>query len=388
MRGMMRLAVVGLAAVKARRLETELVKQVEAPGDDVEELSLGSVLRESSDLDFGGLVDAIGLRFTGLEVPRGAVVTSAKVQFTASDSESRRAPLFRIAGHDTGNAGVLDGELSVSGPPKTPDEIEWELPAFRLSSKYTTPELGKIIGHIVSRDDWQPGNAINIVFTRDRSVDSTDRREAFSFDGAPSANDRPTLQLTFEASTQVTLEPTTPQPTTLQPTTLRPTIPPTTLRPPVSSQPSAAPTRSPAFSDGATFSPTTDSNGNYPTVALADSDAPEPPRDIIPFIIAGAVAVLLLCAIIAVIVARRHRKKDIPPSHAVSFPRNPSSTSSSYVVTAQSHPSHVPRQRQAPPLPPRRGSNRKGSGSQMSPPLDFVFDMEDRGYGRPPGMSV
>jgi hypothetical protein len=61
---------------------------VAAGTDDAEERSNGTMALESTDLDFfnerlgnGGKGQHIGIRFTGIAIPTGAIITSAHLQF-------------------------------------------------------------------------------------------------------------------------------------------------------------------------------------------------------------------------------------------------------------------------------------------------------------------
>ena len=82
--------------------------RISASTDDVEERASGSVKFTSSDLE---LVDdnptrpgqTIGLRFNGLDIPQGAIITSAYIQFQVDEVDTGAATL-QIHGEDTDNA--------------------------------------------------------------------------------------------------------------------------------------------------------------------------------------------------------------------------------------------------------------------------------------------
>jgi hypothetical protein len=62
--------------------------RVSASADDVEETRRGRLRTRSGDLELGvdrGRQQLVGLRFVGVEVPRGAVVSDAWVQFTVDE---------------------------------------------------------------------------------------------------------------------------------------------------------------------------------------------------------------------------------------------------------------------------------------------------------------
>ncbi len=85
--------------------------RVAVGSDDVEERFSGSIKFSSSDLE---LVDdvpkrpdqTIGLRFNGLDIPQGAVIDGAYVQFQANAADTGAATL-QIHGEDTDNAAAF-----------------------------------------------------------------------------------------------------------------------------------------------------------------------------------------------------------------------------------------------------------------------------------------
>src|SRR5688572_31909567 len=85
--------------------------RISSSADDVEERASGSVDFTSTDLE---LVDdgaskpdqTIGLRFTGLGIPQGAIITKAYIQFQV-DEVSTGAAALQIHGADVDNAAVF-----------------------------------------------------------------------------------------------------------------------------------------------------------------------------------------------------------------------------------------------------------------------------------------
>ncbi|NNF78562.1 MAG: hypothetical protein HKN05_11090, partial [Rhizobiales bacterium] len=62
-------------------------RRIAAGTDDAEEAASGTMYFDSSDLelvddpDFNGNGQTVGLRFSGIGIPRGAVITAAYLQF-------------------------------------------------------------------------------------------------------------------------------------------------------------------------------------------------------------------------------------------------------------------------------------------------------------------
>ena len=78
--------------------------------DDVEQrASSGSMSMTSSDLELvtdGTTVQVVGLRFLGIDIPPGAVITSAYIQFQTDEVSTGTSSLL-IRGEDTGDAAAF-----------------------------------------------------------------------------------------------------------------------------------------------------------------------------------------------------------------------------------------------------------------------------------------
>ncbi|PBB95259.1 hypothetical protein CK224_26760, partial [Mesorhizobium sp. WSM3862] len=75
-------------------------------GDDVEEKGSGTISTNINDLELGfesSTRQTVGLRFTGIDIPQGAIITSAYIQFQANEVKTDAASLL-IKGQDTDDA--------------------------------------------------------------------------------------------------------------------------------------------------------------------------------------------------------------------------------------------------------------------------------------------
>jgi hypothetical protein len=160
--------------------------RIGASGDDVEEMGDGWLYVGSSDLELTEDPDrqTVGLRFTGVEVPRGAVVTAAWVQFTV-DERSSEATDLDIWVIDEGNAVPFGGRRGVSSRPLAGVSVRWGPPAWSVvgaaGAEQRTPDLAGLVQAVVDRPDWGSGQALALVIT------GTGRRVAESYDGTPTA---------------------------------------------------------------------------------------------------------------------------------------------------------------------------------------------------------
>ena len=174
-------------AVVARFAELpsgSVMQMVSQSSDDAEELaSTGAVSLKSTDLELGEDYEGaqiVGLRFQDLNIPRGAAISQAYLEFTADRFEDELAslefrgqaiddaPTFNRAGHD------------ISGRSGTSASIAWSNvpPWTKAEEVYRSPDLSSIVQEIVSRPGWSSSNSMVFMVT------GSGKRAAVSFDGA------------------------------------------------------------------------------------------------------------------------------------------------------------------------------------------------------------
>jgi hypothetical protein len=124
----------------------------------------------------------VGLRFTGVEVPRGAVIRSAWVQFTV-DEPSDGGIALEVRGIDEGDARPFGSYRGVSLRLWTAASTAWSPPEWphvgASGAGQRTADLAAVIQEIIGRADWTPGNALALV------VVGSGTRTAESYDGSP-----------------------------------------------------------------------------------------------------------------------------------------------------------------------------------------------------------
>ena len=108
--------------------------------------------------------DYIGVRFRNVNIPQGAEVTEAYLEFTAYSTRTYGNASMRIRG-------VADDDASDFHPnrryrlrnlPKT-SGITWSMPNFYNNNDYRTPDISSIVKQIVDRSGWQSGNDMAFV---------------------------------------------------------------------------------------------------------------------------------------------------------------------------------------------------------------------------------
>ncbi|MBN1675685.1 MAG: fibronectin type III domain-containing protein [Kiritimatiellae bacterium] len=185
------------AATTAARGAMRLVR-IANGADDVEEQGGGSVYAHSSDLELtedGGAAQTVGLRFAALDVPRGATIRSAYVQFQV-DEPGAGVTSLQIRGHATGHARAFtDRNGDVTARPTTSAAVPWTVPAWNTAgaagADQRTPDLAAVIQEIVRHDRWMSGNALVLVVT------GTGKRTAEAYEGDPAG--APLLVVEYES---------------------------------------------------------------------------------------------------------------------------------------------------------------------------------------------
>lgn len=187
--------------------EIEITSSLLSDDDDAEEYkSDGSVDLTSSDLELcieewvwpiSDEAQWVGLRFAGVEIPQGANVQSAYVQFTADEDNSNTSNQV-IYGEATDNAASFtSSNNNLSSRTRTTHTVSWSVPSWTSESSGVneqTPDLSAIITEITSRSGWAMGNSLVILF------EGNGTRSAYSRD--TDASKAATLHITYNYETQ------------------------------------------------------------------------------------------------------------------------------------------------------------------------------------------
>ena len=242
--------------------------------DDVEESSSGGISSDSGDLEliYDTSPQAVGIRFTGVNIPRGAIITNAYLQFKADETNSKAISLT-IFGEASGNAAAFANTArNVSSRARTANSVTWAPPAWskrgEMGTGQRTPNLNAIVQEIVNQTNWNPGNSIVMVVMGNNN----NKRVAKSFEGNSAG--APLLHVEFSMPAQVAMAmASTPTPTPTA-TLLTPLASPT-LMPAFTLEPTQV---LPSPTTAATETPTPTPIPPTPTVEVfAPTETPTPP---------------------------------------------------------------------------------------------------------------
>ncbi|MEE9445170.1 MAG: hypothetical protein V3V19_05850, partial [Cocleimonas sp.] len=174
-------------------------KRVSAGSDDAEEFSTGYMYLNSSDLEltFDSLNQQVGVRFTGITIPRNSTINRAYIQFKVDEASSGNVPLT-IKAHSSNNAATFTGSRrNISNRPTTAATVSWSPAVWntvgQAGGNQRTPDLKSVVQEITSRSGWNNGNAIAFII----SSNSLGKRVAEAFEGDRSG--APLLHIEYTA---------------------------------------------------------------------------------------------------------------------------------------------------------------------------------------------
>jgi beta-glucanase (GH16 family) len=143
--------------------------RVNKGADDVEEYSTGYMSLDSSDLElvYDVNIQKVGIRFVNVNIPKGALITKAYLQFKVDETSSATTPLT-IIGEASPNAAAFTTALgNISSRLKTIKVVGWSPPAWptlkAAGTDQRTPNVAPIIQEIVNQSGWASGNSLVMI---------------------------------------------------------------------------------------------------------------------------------------------------------------------------------------------------------------------------------
>jgi len=178
--------------------------QIATSNDDAEEESSGAMYFNSSDLEFmtdnnRGAQNAVGLRIANINVPQGAVITNAYLQFIADETDTTPTSLT-INAEATGNAPTFANVINhISTKTRTTSTVAWNnVPEWVIDATYDSPDITSIIQELTDRNDWASGNAMSFI------IEGTGQRVAESYDNINTTK-APKLFINYESVDSVSI---------------------------------------------------------------------------------------------------------------------------------------------------------------------------------------
>ncbi|MCO6477748.1 MAG: right-handed parallel beta-helix repeat-containing protein [Phaeodactylibacter sp.] len=154
--------------------------------DDAEQQPFGQIRLASNDLELGSDPysgeQIIGMRFDGLNIPRGAYITSARIQFTTENPNNENPARLTIYGEASNDAQSFRGSMfNISSRPRTNASAVWMPSVWNTVGEaglaQQSPDLSAILQEIVNRSGFSSNSAVVLI------IAGTGRRSAESFEG-------------------------------------------------------------------------------------------------------------------------------------------------------------------------------------------------------------
>jgi PKD repeat protein len=168
--------------VQATPVASTVERRIALGTDDAEESATGVFNYASADLElvYDTSNQWVGLRFTNVTVPPGAVVSRAYLQFEAKEIQSEATSLT-IRGQAADNPATFLMANAVSTRPRTTSAASWAPAPWAIlneaGANQRTVDLSPVIQEIVNRPGWLSGNAMVIL------INGTGHRTAWAFEG-------------------------------------------------------------------------------------------------------------------------------------------------------------------------------------------------------------
>ncbi len=149
---------------------------IENADDDAQENAFdGSVVLDDKSLTLGSHNNALlGLRFRDIKIPKGSVVTSAYLQFSAhGKNNSTQDNNLSIAIEDSDNSAPFSSSNeNISSRKRLANEVSWRIQSAwdkvnENGEQQRSPNLTVLLQQIVNKSSWRSGNAVSFILTGD-----------------------------------------------------------------------------------------------------------------------------------------------------------------------------------------------------------------------------
>jgi type IV pilus assembly protein PilY1 len=179
----------------------EIVIPITLGTDDAYEI-VNNVTISSNQIELTKGTDTVltGLRYRGLRIPRGAVITSARVRFTSNTLNTSDATLSFKAETVGDSTTFASADNDISNRSTTSAEVIWNSDNnFPLSGESVlSPDISAVLQEVINRADWCGGNSLNLII-EGTSVSTSSGRLSSSLESGDGRT--PQLIVTYDDTT-------------------------------------------------------------------------------------------------------------------------------------------------------------------------------------------
>jgi len=188
---------------------TVISKKVRRDSDDAEQHADGSMVLNGSTFGIGyddGQQQLVGMRFRNLDIPQGATILNAKLQFGNKENRWDTGFSLRIQGHDVDDAPTFSNSWNnignrITAANGTTATVDWNNPASWTSNGYKdSPDISSIIQEIIDRPGWVPNNELALIVYPTTATSNNKSRRAYTHE----SNSNRAPRLVIEWTTQAT----------------------------------------------------------------------------------------------------------------------------------------------------------------------------------------
>ena len=181
--------------------------QISGSWDDVEEgVADGTIYDQSSDIELGDDPNnngeqTGGLRFQNINVPQGATIQSAYIEFETDEVDSGATSVTFWAENSDNASPFTATNYNLTDRVITNTSVDWnDIPAWNtVSERHFSPNLHSIVQEVVDRTGWIANNSIVFV------IRGTGSRTAEAYDGESS--NAASLHIVYSTSSTVNFAP-------------------------------------------------------------------------------------------------------------------------------------------------------------------------------------
>lgn len=168
------------------------ISSVTKSSDDAEQYTNGNMSLSSSDLEMVDDVglnqgnQVVGLRFSSVDVPAGATINNAYIQFTCDETSSTSTTVSITVEDVVGASTFSTSSNNITNRNEWTGIVQWSnIPAWNQTGEagaaQRTPNLATLVNRLVNKSGWQQGNPIVFI------IRGTGRRTAEAYDGSAPA---------------------------------------------------------------------------------------------------------------------------------------------------------------------------------------------------------
>ncbi|MGQ7844107.1 PilC/PilY family type IV pilus protein [Granulosicoccus sp. 3-233] len=171
--------------------------QVQALNDDMEQYihngqMTPSGTRLSMGASNGSTPQLVSFRFQDLDIPSGATITSAELEFTA-DVNRYSTAFLSIYGHDVGDAPTIGTNNNyLSDQPRTSAKVDWWPTGWSSGNTYQSPDIKTVVQEIIDRGDWCGQQSMAFI------VEGIGERAAYAYT-TNNASRAPVLRVSYDS---------------------------------------------------------------------------------------------------------------------------------------------------------------------------------------------